>query len=66
MGRPELSPTAEEMLDWLDRDKGRSVICVGGRWYSRAGYGMPHRRRESLRDAVRYAMFGTKLKENKA
>ena len=55
MGLPEIALDAQEMLDWLDKDGFKHVFCLGGTWYSRPGYGMPHRRQGSLRNAITHA-----------
>lgn len=52
----ERKPTAEEILDYLDEDKGKTVVHLGARWYTRPNYGQPLRRRLSLRDAASVAM----------
>lgn len=48
-------------LDWLEADEGQHVFHLGGSWYTRSGYGMPYRKRASLRaaiDAARAAQEG--------
>ena len=44
-----------EILDWMDKN-GHCVFCVGRVWYWKAGYGKPHHRAKSLREAVINAM----------
>ena len=56
MGLPESMPTFRQIVDWLDKDGGKRVFCVGGRWYSRRGWGQPHRRHGSLAEAAVHAM----------
>ena len=48
-----------QRLDWLESDKGRRVIELGGRWYVRANFGQPHRRAATLRAAIDQAMKDT-------
>jgi hypothetical protein len=48
-----------QRLDWLESDKGRRVIELGGRWYVRANFGQPHRRAATLRGAIDQAMKDT-------
>jgi hypothetical protein len=39
-------------LDWLENDVGCRVFHLGKSWYTRANFGMPYRKRASLRDAI--------------
>lgn len=39
-------------LDWLDADESRCVFHLGKSWYTRPSYGMPYRKRASLREAI--------------
>ena len=56
MGLPENQPTWRQIVEWLDQDGGKRVICVGGRWYSRTDWNNPHRRHDSLGEAAVHAM----------
>ena len=39
-------------LDWLEADESNRVFHLGKSWYTRAGYGSPHLKRASLREAI--------------
>lgn len=39
-------------LDWLDADESRCVFHLGKSWYTRPSYGLPYRKRASLREAI--------------
>jgi len=39
-------------LDWLENDVGCRVFHLGKSWYTRANFGMPYRKRASLREAI--------------
>jgi len=39
-------------LDWLESDACTKVFKIGRTWYARAGTHLPHRRVETLRDAI--------------
>lgn len=39
-------------LDWLDADESRCVSHLGKSWYTRPSYGLPYRKRASLREAI--------------
>lgn len=39
-------------LDWLEADEMKRVFHLGKFWYTRASYGMPYRKRASLREAI--------------
>ncbi|PVY56779.1 MULTISPECIES: hypothetical protein [unclassified Simplicispira] len=39
-------------LDWLDADGNRCVFHLGKSWYTRPSYGLPYRKRASLREAI--------------
>lgn len=41
----------EKMLDFLE-ENDHLVMKYGKTWYYRAGWGKPHRRAKSLRDAI--------------
>ncbi len=56
---PSGVPGDAEMLDWLEKNAGRHVISLGQSWYVRNGYGEPHQRRATLREAIRAAMAKT-------
>jgi hypothetical protein len=43
--------TDTEIIDWYEKNPAM-VFAVGGTWYWRAGYQMPHRKAASLRLAV--------------
>jgi len=55
---PQPSPAAQgdaqdaARLDWLEADEMNRVFRLGKFWYTRAGYGMPYRKRASLREAI--------------
>jgi hypothetical protein len=56
MGQPDLNQNHSTMLEWLNKDCGRRVFCVGSTWYSRRDYRKPHSKHKSLHDAVIHAM----------
>lgn len=39
-------------LDWLSADESKCVFQLGKSWYTRPSYGMPYRKRASLREAI--------------
>ncbi len=43
--------TDTQRLYWLAKHP-ELIFSIGGRWYWREGYGMPHRRATSLREAI--------------
>lgn len=43
-------------LDWLEADESKCVFHLGKSWYTRSSYGMPYRKRASLRAAIDAAM----------
>ena len=43
-------------LDWLEADESKCVFHLGKNWYTRPSYGMPYRKRASLRAAIDAAM----------
>lgn len=45
-------------LDWLESDVGCRVFHLGKSWYTRANFGMPYRKRASLREAIDAARKG--------
>lgn len=47
-----------EVLNWLQENTSKNVICVGKTWYARKGYGQPHVKHSNIRSAVEYAMKG--------
>ena len=55
---PQPSPAAQGdaldtmRLDWLDADESRCVFHLGKSWYTRPSYGLPYRKRASLREAI--------------
>src|SRR3990167_5823198 len=55
---PQPSPAAQGdaldtmRLDWLDADDSRCVFHLGKSWYTRPSYGLPYRKRASLREAI--------------
>lgn len=55
---PQPSPAAQwdaldtMRLDWLDADDSRCVFHLGKSWYTRPSYGLPYRKRASLREAI--------------
>lgn len=65
MGQPQMMPTPEEMLAWIDRDCGRQLVRSLNRWYTREAYGMPVKRHPNLSAAVVFAMTNEKMKEAK-
>jgi hypothetical protein len=54
--QPEVADEAvrkdAQRLDFLDSTHGKHVVELGGRWYTRANYGMPIKKRKNLRDAI--------------
>lgn len=44
--------TDTDRVDFLDKHNGEYILNVGIRWYWRSGYGKPHHRADSLRDAI--------------
>lgn len=51
---PQPSPASQDAarLDWLDADESRCVFHLGKSWYTRDNFGMPYRKRASLREAI--------------
>ena len=47
---------ADDILSWLENDKGNQVFVFAKTWYTRLGSGSPHRKHHSLRAAVQFAM----------
>lgn len=43
-------------LDWLDSEEAYRIAKIGNIWYSRASYGSPLRRANSVREAIARAM----------
>ena len=52
--------TDTERLTFLEEKMNSHLINIGKRWYWRLGYGKPHRRADSLREAIDQAMLLSK------
>ena len=52
--KPQADSVLEDAarLDWLEADEMNRVFHLGKFWYTRTSYGMPYRKRASLREAI--------------
>ena len=52
--KPQADSVLEDAarLDWLEADESRCVFHLGKSWYTRPSYGLPYRKRASLREAI--------------
>lgn len=51
--------TDTDLLNFLEITRSNKVFNIGSTWYSRQSYAMPHKRHNTIRDAIKHAM-GTK------
>lgn len=45
-----------EILNFIESDSGKKLFNVGSKWYSRKEYMWPHKKHNSLREAVEYIL----------